>query len=77
MGLANHIVADPMSEAMACAKRILELPQQAVESTKRLLNLHLERSVLATLDYATTAEDVSFQTADFQATIARLTAGAK
>ncbi|MGW5228238.1 enoyl-CoA hydratase/isomerase family protein [Nocardia niigatensis] len=77
MGLADHIVADPMSEAMACAKRILELPQQAVESTKRLLNLHLERSVLATLDYATTAEDVSFQTADFQATIARLTAGAK
>lgn len=75
MGLVNHIVADPLSEALGCAKRILELPQQAVESTKRLLNLHLERAVVATLDYATTAEDLSFQTADFRAVIERLTAG--
>ncbi|MFE3543007.1 enoyl-CoA hydratase/isomerase family protein [Nocardia sp. NPDC059177] len=75
MGLVNHVVADPLSEAMACAKRVLELPQQAVESTKRLLNLHLERAVLATLDYATTAEDLSFQTEDFRAVISRLTAG--
>jgi enoyl-CoA hydratase len=74
MGLANHVVADPLSEALACAKRVAELPRQAVESTKRLLNLHLERAVLATLDYATTAEDQSFQTEDFRATIERLTA---
>ncbi|WP_040801457.1 enoyl-CoA hydratase/isomerase family protein [Nocardia higoensis] len=74
MGLVNHIVADPLAEALACAKRVAELPRQAVESTKRLLNLHLERAVLATLDYANTAEDLSFRTADFQATIARLTA---
>ncbi|MGV9408546.1 enoyl-CoA hydratase/isomerase family protein [Nocardia sp. NPDC003693] len=74
MGLANHVVADPLSEALACAKRMLELPRQAVESTKRLLNLHLERAVLATLDYANAAEDLSFQTEDFRATIARLTA---
>ncbi|MEU1997657.1 enoyl-CoA hydratase/isomerase family protein [Nocardia gamkensis] len=75
MGLVNHVVADPRTEALACAKRILELPRQAVESTKRLLNLHLERAVLATLDYATTAEDLSFQTAEFRAVIATLTAG--
>ncbi|MEU0542914.1 enoyl-CoA hydratase/isomerase family protein [Nocardia sp. NPDC005978] len=74
MGLVNHVVAEPVSEALACAKRILELPRQAVESTKRLLNLHLERAVLATLDYANAAEDLSFQTEDFRATIARLTA---
>ncbi|WP_067863004.1 enoyl-CoA hydratase/isomerase family protein [Nocardia shimofusensis] len=73
MGLVNHIVADPMAEALACAKRMAELPRQAVESTKRMLNLHLERAVLATLDYANIAEDQSFQTADFRATIARLT----
>ncbi|MFI7530105.1 enoyl-CoA hydratase/isomerase family protein [Nocardia salmonicida] len=77
MGLVNHVVEDPVAEALDCAKRILELPRQAVESTKRLLNLHLERAVLASLDYATTAEDLSFQTADFQATIERLTAGKK
>lgn len=74
IGLVNHVVADPLSEALACAKRILELPQQAVESTKRLLNLHLERAVLATLDFATTAEDLSFQTDDFRAVISKLTA---
>ncbi|GGN97680.1 enoyl-CoA hydratase/isomerase family protein [Nocardia rhizosphaerihabitans] len=75
MGLVNHVVADPLSEALACAKRVLELPRQAVESTKRLLNLHLERAVLATLDYANTAEDLSFQTAEFRTIIGRLTAG--
>jgi enoyl-CoA hydratase/carnithine racemase len=73
LGLANHVVADPLTEALDCAKRIAGLPQQAVESTKRLLNLQLERAVLATLDFATTAEEQSFQTADFQASVARLT----
>ena len=75
LGLANHVVADPVTEAVACAKRIAELPRQAVESTKRLLNLHLERAVLATLDFAMTAEQQSFETDDFRATIARLTEG--
>ncbi|MFI6776316.1 enoyl-CoA hydratase/isomerase family protein [Nocardia sp. NPDC050412] len=74
MGLANHVVEDPVTEALACAQRMLELPQQAVESTKRVLNLQLERAVLATLDYALAAEDLTFQSADFRANIARLTA---
>ncbi|MFJ8493048.1 enoyl-CoA hydratase/isomerase family protein [Streptomyces sp. NPDC094038] len=73
LGLANHVVADPLAEATSCAKRIAGLPRQAAESTKRILNLHLERAVLATLDYATTAEEQSFQTDDFQDTLARLT----
>lgn len=75
LGLANHVVADPLAEAMACAKRIAGLPRQAVESTKRMFNIHLERAVLATLDFATTAEEQSFQSEDFAATIAKLTAG--
>ena len=75
LGLANHMVADPLSEALACAKRIAEQPRQAVESTKRLLNMHIERAVLATLDYAMTAEELTFQSDDFQTNIARLTAG--
>lgn len=74
LGLANHVVEDPVAEAIACAKRIIELPRQAVESTKRLLNIHLERAVLATLDFANMAEDQSFQTDDFNAIIDRLTA---
>ena len=75
VGLANHVTADPLAEAVACAQRIMELPQQAVESTKRVLNLHLERAVLATLDFALTAENQSFQTEDFRSIVAKLTAG--
>ncbi|RBM21955.1 enoyl-CoA hydratase [Prauserella sp. PE36] len=72
LGLANHVVADPVAEALACAKRIAGLPRQAVESTKRLFNIQLERAVLTTLDYATTAEEQSFQTEDFRATLEKL-----
>src|SRR6202008_2745313 len=31
LGLANHMVADPVAEAVKAAKKILELPQQAGE----------------------------------------------
>jgi enoyl-CoA hydratase len=74
IGLANHVVEDPLAEAMACAKRIMELPRQAVESTKRLLNIHLERAVLAALDYANAAEEQSFLTEDFREIVTRLNA---
>ncbi len=75
MGLANHVVADPLTDALACAKRIAGLPRQAVESTKRLLNLHLERAVLASLDFAMTAEEQSFGTEDFRSIVAKLARG--
>src|SRR5439155_3762095 len=38
LGLANHVVADPLIEAVACARRIATLPRPAVQSTKRVLN---------------------------------------
>src|SRR3984885_9474929 len=75
LGLANHVVADPVAEAVQCAQKIMQLPQQAVESTKRVLNAHLERAVLATLDFALTAENQSFQTEDFRAIVAKFNAG--
>jgi enoyl-CoA hydratase/carnithine racemase len=75
LGLANHVVADPLAEALACARRIAGLPRQAVEKTKRLLNIQLEHAVLATLDFATTAEYQSFDTEDFRATLEKLNAG--
>lgn len=65
LGMANHVVDDPLAEAIACAKKLIELPRQAVEATKRLMNLQLEKSVLASLDYANLAEYVSFGTTDF------------
>jgi len=75
LGLANHVAADPLAEALACARRIAGLPRQAVEGTKRLLNLQLERAVLATLDFAMAAEEQSFGTEDFRSVITRLTEG--
>src|SRR5215216_6729046 len=59
LGLANHVVDDPVAEAIACARKLLELPQQAVEATKRLMNIQLEQAVMASLDYANLAEYVS------------------
>ncbi|WP_428340630.1 enoyl-CoA hydratase/isomerase family protein [Mycobacterium sp.] len=75
LGLANHVAGDPLAEAIKAAKKMLELPQQAVESTKRVLNLHLERAVLDTIDYALSAESQSMQTEDFRAIVAKFNAG--
>jgi len=71
IGLANHVCPDDevMEQALACAHRIARLPRRAVEDTKRILNVHLERAVLATLDFALTAEDRSFTSPELRANI--------
>jgi enoyl-CoA hydratase len=76
IGLANHVCPDDevVPAALAAAAKIAALPQQAVEATKRVLNLHLERAVLATIDFAMAAETDSFDTSDLRATIDRFLA---
>ena len=76
MGLANHVCADDevVEQAVACAQRIAKLPRQAVEDTKRILNLHLDRAVLATLDFALSAEHRSFTSPELRANLDRLLA---
>jgi enoyl-CoA hydratase len=71
IGLANHVCPDGevFDQAMACAQRISRLPRRAVEDTKRILNLHLERAVLGTLDFALSAEDRSFTSPELRANI--------
>jgi enoyl-CoA hydratase/carnithine racemase len=73
IGLVNHVCPDDevLDQAMACAGRIARLPQRAVEDTKRILNLHLERAVLATLDFALSAEDRSFVSPELRSNIDR------
>lgn len=73
IGLANHVVPDGevLDAAIAAARKIAALPQQAVEATKRVLNLHLEHAVLATIDFAMAAESESFDTADLRANVDR------
>jgi enoyl-CoA hydratase len=71
IGLVNHVRPDDsvMESAMECARRIAALPRQAVEDTKRVLNLHLERAVLATVDFALSAENRSFDSPELRANI--------
>jgi enoyl-CoA hydratase len=73
IGLVNHVVPDDevMERALAAAEKIAALPQGAVEDTKRILNLHLERAVLATLDFALSAEHRSFDSPELRANIDR------
>ena len=71
IGLANHVCPDGevLSAALAAAHKIASLPRQAVEATKRVLNLHVERAVLATIDFAMAAETESFDTDDLRANV--------
>jgi enoyl-CoA hydratase/carnithine racemase len=73
IGLANHVCKDDevLAAALKAPHRIAGLPRQAVEATKRVLNLHLERAVLATIDFAMTAETESFETTELRDNVAR------
>jgi enoyl-CoA hydratase len=73
IGLANHVCPDSevLSTALAAAHKIAKLPPQAVEATKRVLNLHAERAVLATIDFAMAAETESFDTPELRANVDR------
>jgi len=73
IGLANHVCPDGevLSAALKAAHKLATLPRQAVEGTKRVLNLHLERAVLATIDFAMAAETESFETPELRKNVAR------
>ena len=73
IGLANHVSPDGevLQAAVGAAHKIAALPRQAVEATKRVLNLHLERAVLATIDFAMASETESFDTLDLRANVER------
>ena len=74
IGLVNHVCEDGevFDAALACARRIAKLPPFAVETTKRVLNMHMERAVLATIDFALAGEYESFNTDEMHATLDRL-----
>jgi enoyl-CoA hydratase/carnithine racemase len=73
IGLCNHVCPDGevLPAALKAAHKIAALPRQAIEATKRILNIHLERAVLATLDYALAAETESFDTPELRANVDR------
>ena len=73
IGLVNHVCPDGevLLAALKAAHKIAALPQQAVEATKRVVNLHLEGAVLATIDFALAAENESFDTPELLANVER------
>jgi enoyl-CoA hydratase/carnithine racemase len=73
IGLVNHVCPDGevLPAALAAARKIAALPRQAVEMTKRVLNLHVERAVLATIDFALSAESESFDTPELRENVDR------
>lgn len=74
IGLANHVCPDDevFDAAMACARRIAALPAKATQDTKRIINMHLERAVVASIDFAFGAEERSFTSPEVRANLDRL-----
>jgi enoyl-CoA hydratase/carnithine racemase len=73
LGLANRVVAPDqlLPEALALAHRIAAAPPQAVQETKRAVNLHLQRAAATVLPFALAAESESFSTPDLRDAVAR------
>jgi enoyl-CoA hydratase/carnithine racemase len=74
IGLVNHVCPDAevFDQAMECATRIARLPKGAAQDTKRVINIQLERAVLAALDFALSAENRSFTTPELRANLDRM-----
>ena len=62
MGLTNHVLASDelLPRANELADRLASQPRQALEETKRALNIHLRQAVTSVLDFALAAEGASF-----------------
>ena len=71
LGLANRVVPDDqlMAEARALATKLAAQPQQALQETKRALNLHLQAAIARVAPFALAAESESFETDDIRRTI--------
>lgn len=74
IGLANFVVpADRLlPDAVAFARRLADLPAQAVQETKAILNQHLRANAVRVLGYGLAAETASHDTADYAAAAERL-----
>ena len=71
IGLATRTVPDAelLEQAFATAEKLAAQPPQAVQSTKRALNMHIKRAIAGVLEYALTEEYTSFDTPEHQALV--------
>lgn len=75
LGLATRVVPDAelLDEARKMAERLAGMPHQAMQETKRSLNLHLQDMILRAAPFALMAESESFTTDDIRTTIDNFT----
>ena len=71
LGLANRVVPDDqlMIEAVAFAQRLAKQPRQAIQETKRAINMHIQAAISMVAPFALSAESESFATEDIKRTI--------
>jgi enoyl-CoA hydratase/carnithine racemase len=69
LGLANHAVPrdELLERATAFAAKVADLPPQAVQDTKSVLNQHLRSASVATLGFGLAAETHSHDTPEYGA----------
>jgi enoyl-CoA hydratase/carnithine racemase len=76
LGLANRVVPAEqlMTEATDLAKRLAALPPQAVQDTKRSLNIHLKTAMGSVLDFSLATESESFGSPEVAEAVAKIRA---
>jgi enoyl-CoA hydratase len=76
VGLANGVTPDEevVEHAIAVAEKLAALPPQALQSTKRAVNLHIRRDANAVLDYALAAEFQSYDSPEHHAAVSKFLA---
>jgi len=77
LGLATKAVPDDqlMDEAMTMAQRLATQPPQAIQETKRAINLHLQAAISLVAPFALSAEAKSFATDELRQTIGKFKQG--
>ncbi|KKC25211.1 enoyl-CoA hydratase/isomerase family protein [Sphingomonas sp. SRS2] len=73
LGLANRVVPPEqlMEEAMNFARRLAKQPRQAIQDTKRALNLHLIQAIRQVMPFALATESESFLMTELHESIAQ------
>lgn len=74
LGFANRVVPDgeSVTQALELAHRLAKQPAQALQDTKRAVNLHLQRAIDDILETALAAETVSSASAEHRAIVDRM-----
>lgn len=77
MGLATRVLPaeQVLDEAVRLAHRFASLPAQAVQDTKRAVNMHLKRAMAGVLEFAAAAESECFVSVDHRKAVARFLDG--